>query len=168
MLVQDYLGVPLALENISEFFQPAPADYDVPEFLNEVCDRTGAGIVVDVANVWANSVNFGFDPSAHLERLPLDRVAHAHIAAGHRSTSGFYYDSHAGVIPNEVWSLLRLLVTLVPVPAVIIEYDANVPGADELAELSMRASAICDAGTSGRATARLDERLEPDRVCHRR
>ncbi len=79
------LPVPLALEPIATLFEWPAAEIDEADFLTELLDRTGALLLLDVANVWANARNAGTDPVALLDRLPLDRVAYVHVAGGTES-----------------------------------------------------------------------------------
>jgi len=76
------LPVPLALEPIATLFEWPGAELDEGEFLTELLDRTGALLLLDVANIWANARNAGSDPAALLDRLPLDRLAYVHVAGG--------------------------------------------------------------------------------------
>src|SRR5882672_7318563 len=77
---QAMLPVPLALENIATLFEWPGAEMSEVDFVAEVLDRTGALLLLDLANLHANRRNHGTDPIAYLDRLPLERVAYVHVA----------------------------------------------------------------------------------------
>lgn len=133
------LDVPLAVEPIATLFDWPDDHYTEGDFLTELLDRTGALLLLDVANVYANAVNRGRDPAAELARFPLDRVAYVHVAGGVRH-DGFYHDSHTAPVPAEVVELLGLLDRPAPV---LLERDGHYPPAAELAaELTALAAAV--------------------------
>ena len=135
------LPVPLALEPIARLFEwPAP-DLDEGDFLTELLDRTGALLLLDVANVWANARNSRSDPVALLDRLPLDRLAYVHVAGG-TERDGIYHDTHTHSVPAGVLRLLAHAAERVPIPGVMLERDGRFPAMDELdAELDAIAAA---------------------------
>ena len=125
------LPVPLALEPIATLFEWPAAEIDEGDFLAELLDRTGALLLLDVANVWANAHNAGTDPVALLDRLPLDRVAYVHVAGGTES-GGLYHDTHAHPVQPGVLDLLRRLRHRAAIPGVMLERDGRFPPASEL------------------------------------
>ena len=90
---RDQLPVPLAVENIAAFLEWPESDLTESEFLTELVERTGALLVLDVANVYANARNRGRDPHRELARLPVERVAYSHVAGGAQGDD-FYHDTH--------------------------------------------------------------------------
>jgi uncharacterized protein (UPF0276 family) len=143
--MQAELDVPLALEPIAALFDWADDEYTEGEFLTELLDRTGALLLLDVANVYANAVNRGTDPEALLDAIPLDRVAYVHVAGGaeHPADPGVYHDTHTDPVPSAVLALLeRLCERLDDAPAVMLERDGRYPPAAQLhAELDAIAAA---------------------------
>ncbi len=127
------LPVPLALEPIAALFEWPDAELDEGDFLTELLERTGALLLLDVANVWANARNAGSDPEALLDRLPLERVAYVHVAGG-TERSGLYHDTHAHPMPAGVLDLLARLADRVAIPGVMLERDDNFPPVDDLHE----------------------------------
>jgi len=143
------LPVPLALEPIASLFEWPDAEIDEGAFISELLDRTGALLLLDVANVHANARNHGHDPVALLDRLPLDRLAYVHVAGGSEE-AGLYHDTHAHPVPDAVLDLLGHLSSRRAVPGVMLERDSRFPPADEIdAELD----AIAIAAGLGRAPA---------------
>ena len=113
---QEVLPVPLALENVATLLDWPHPEMDEATFLTEVLERTGALLLLDIANVHANARNHGWDPLAYLDRIPLDRVAYVHIAGG-VEREGLYHDTHAHPIASPVFELLEELAARTAFPA---------------------------------------------------
>ena len=143
--VQAELDVPLALEPIAALFDWPDDEYTEGEFLTALLERTGALLLLDVANVYANAVNRGTDPEALLDAIPLERVAYVHVAGGaeHPADPGVYHDTHTDPVPDGVLTLLQgLCDRLATAPAVMLERDGRYPPAAQLhAELDAIAAA---------------------------
>ncbi len=138
---QDGLPVPLALEPIATLFDWPDAEYDEADFLVALLDRTDALLLLDLANVYANARNRGEDPTALLDRLPLDRVAYVHVAGGSEA-GGLYHDTHTDPVPDAVLDLVAALAARHRVPGYLLERDGRYPAADVLrAELDAIAEA---------------------------
>ena len=103
--VQGLTAIPLILENITYPFAFPGSELDEADFLAELVERTGCGLLLDVANLHINAVNHHFDPYAFLDRLPLESVVQLHFAGGHREEE-ILVDSHSAATPPEVWALL--------------------------------------------------------------
>ena len=126
------LPVPLALEPIAALVEWPDAEMDEGDFVSELLERTGALLLLDVANVYANSRNHGYDPVAMLDRLPLDRLAYVHVAGGRADGAGRYHDSHADPVTAPVIDLLDHLAARRPVPGVMLERDSCFPPTVEI------------------------------------
>jgi uncharacterized protein len=136
------LPVPIALENIAALFEWPGAEMDEVAFITEALDRTGARLLLDVANLYANARNHGWDAVAYLDRLPLERLAYVHIAGG-VTRRRLYHDTHAHMTPAGALDLLEQLCARVRPAAVLLERDDHFPADDELrAELDAIATAI--------------------------
>ncbi|GAA4211906.1 DUF692 domain-containing protein [Actinocatenispora rupis] len=145
---QAELPVPLALEPIAALFDWPDAEYEEADFLTELLDRTGALLLLDLANVYANARNRGQDPAALLDRLPLDRVAYVHVAGGSEH-DGRYHDTHTDPTPPEVYELVAALCARRRPPALMLERDGHYPPA---AELRRELDALADAAGYPRIT----------------
>lgn len=136
---QAELPVPIALEPIAALFDWPDDELDEAAFLTEILDRTGAHLLLDVANVYANARNRGTDPLDLLDRLPLERVAYAHVAGG-AERDGYYHDTHTDPVPRRVLDLVGELCARRRPPALLLERDGNHPPAavlrDELDTLA--------------------------------
>src|SRR6185312_17507457 len=98
----------------------------------EILARTGALLLLDVANVYANARNRGTDPLDLLDRIPLDRVAYVHVAGG-AEHQGLYHDTHTDAVPPPVLDLVAALCARHLPPALILERDGDYPPAPALA-----------------------------------
>ena len=124
--VQELTEIPLILENITYSFAFPGSELDEADFLAELVERTGCGLLLDVANLHINAVNHHFDPYAFLDRLPLDSVVQLHFVGGH-CEGEVLVDSHSAPTPPEVWALLDHVLARAPVKGVILERDENLP-----------------------------------------
>jgi uncharacterized protein (UPF0276 family) len=155
---QAELPVPLALEPIAALFDWPHAERSEADFLTEILDRTGALLLLDVANVYANALNRGEDPFDLIDRLPLDRIGYVHVAGG-AERDGLYHDTHTDPTPPEVLELLAAVCERTDPPAVMLERDGHYPAAAALtAELDAIATAaglapVTAVGAAGREPA---------------
>lgn len=124
---QAALPVPLALENVTGTLRWPEDEYDEPDYLTALVERTGCWLLLDVANLYGTCSIHGGGPAALLRRLPLERVAYVHVAGG-EFRDGLYVDTHADAIHDAVLDLLREFVALTGPdrPAVLLERDENV------------------------------------------
>ncbi len=96
---------PFLLENNVYFFSFARQEFTEAEFLNQLCEESGCGLLLDLHNLYTNCRNHGAEPHAFLNGLDLSNVLEMHVAGG-MEHEGFYLDAHSGVSPHEVWELL--------------------------------------------------------------
>jgi uncharacterized protein (UPF0276 family) len=129
--VMDRCGKPLLLENIATALR-LKGEIEEPDFLNQLCDRAGCGLLLDVTNLYVNSRTFGFDPVAWMGRLEAGHVAQLHIV-GYTRRGGRWIDAHAEPIQRELYDLAAEALSRSPVQSVIIERDENIPDPEELA-----------------------------------
>jgi uncharacterized protein len=139
---QARLPVPLALENIATLFEWPGAEMGEVAFITKALERTNARLLLDVANLFANARNHGWNVADYLDRLPLERLAYVHVAGG--VTDGrLYHDTHAHPMPRGALDLLEQLSARTWLPAVLLERDDHFPAEAELrAELDEVAAAI--------------------------
>ncbi len=139
----DRIKLPLLVENIFyKFVLPMPGSLSEPAFIGEILKDSEWGLLLDVTNVYINSLNFGFDPYAWLDEAPLERTVEVHIAGGEIRPSGDWAgrwaDTHSQPVPDEAWRMLEYVVARGPVKAVLLERDQNYPPMDDLlAELAI-------------------------------
>jgi uncharacterized protein len=124
---QQRLSVPFALENISWYAHPGEAELDEAAFITEVLARSGAGLLLDVNNVYVNARNHGFDARAMIDRLPLDRVVQLHVAGHFTGHDGLRIDTHGEAVCDDVYGLLEYTLTKTGAVPVLLERDQNFP-----------------------------------------
>lgn len=150
-LVEDALQVPFVLENISYYAHAGRSDMPESEFLTRILEGSGAGLLLDVNNVFVNAKNHGFDAYEFLKALPLDRVVEIHVAGHSQQSSGLIIDTHGETVADPVYELLAwTLERTGPLP-VLLERDNSVPPLAELLAEVTRLSAVYDRSMSIRA-----------------
>ncbi len=80
--LQQRYAAPFLLENIARLLPESDGDYDEVGFLNELYERTGCGLVLDLYNLECDAHNYGFDVDGFLERLNFEAVHELHVAGG--------------------------------------------------------------------------------------
>ncbi|OLL73998.1 protein of unknown function DUF692 [Pseudonocardia sp. Ae168_Ps1] len=156
------LDVPLALEPIAALFDWPDDEFGEAEFLQRLHERTGAPLLLDVANMHVNARNRGRDPRAEMDALlaglPPGAIAYCHVAGG-AEHDGLVHDTHTDPVPAAVLDLLTHAVDRLPEPPpVMLERDGRYPPAAELrAELAAIAAAAghpSPCGPAGRGRVR--------------
>ncbi|WNO71726.1 DUF692 domain-containing protein [Streptomyces sp. AM8-1-1] len=150
-IAQDLLPVPLALENIAALISWPDEELTEGQFLAELVERTGVGLLIDVANLHTNHVNRGEDPAKALDELPVEAIRYVHVAGG-VERDGVWHDTHAHPVTEPVLEVLRELRSRVAPPGVLLERDDDFPPPGELAaELeTVRATVVNGAGPAAR------------------
>ena len=125
---QKALGQQLLIENPSSYLRYRHSTIPEPEFIAEVARRTGCGILCDVNNIHVSAWNFGFDPIAYLDALPVDAIGEIHLAGHHAAEDvDILIDDHGSRVAEPVWELhAAALRRFGPVPT-LIEWDTNLP-----------------------------------------
>jgi hypothetical protein len=139
--VQERLGRPIALENVSSYVAYRRSQMPEWEFLAAVAERSGCGILLDVNNIHVSARNHGFDPLRYLEGIPASRVWQFHLA-GHSDKGPYLLDTHDHPVPDPVWTLYREAVRRYGAVSSLIEWDDRIPPFESLEEESERARAI--------------------------
>jgi len=129
--VQDLLGQKIAVENISYYARPADELTEL-EFINAVLERADCELLLDVNNIYVNSVNHRYDAHEFLSGLPAERVAYIHVAGHYNEAEDLIIDTHGADVIDPVWNLLdEAYRRLGPVPT-LLERDFNFPPVEEL------------------------------------
>lgn len=126
--IQDFLELPVAIENVSAYLRMPGSSMDESEFVKTVATQADCLLLLDVNNVYVNSQNFEFDPDAYIDALPISRVVQIHVA-GHRvEEDGLLIDTHGEAIIDPVYELLGRTLRKLPQPApILLERDSNIP-----------------------------------------
>lgn len=133
--VQDFLGQPMLLENVSCYVEHAHNDFSEAEFIAAVAKQSGCYLLLDVNNVYVNSVNHGFDALEYIQHIPKEKVREIHLG-GHSQQDGFLLDTHGSVVADAVWNLyentLQYLGKHAKHVPTLIEWDNDLPTLDVL------------------------------------
>src|SRR5262249_22482159 len=124
------------------------------EFISEVLERSGAGLLLDVNNAWVNGQNHGFDPKAFISELPLERVVEIHVAGHKRSSSGLILDTHGSPVIDPVMELLAWTLERTGAVPVLLERDNDIPELPALLDELKKIREVYQAAV-GRKEARL-------------
>lgn len=138
---QDFLKRPLVFENVSAYLSFKHSEMTEWEFLNEIVQRTGCGLLIDVNNVYVSSVNQNFDPVTYLSAIPKTSVAQIHLA-GHTVSENCLIDTHDSPVSEKVWDLYGLAIQLYGNVPTLIEWDDKIPDFSVLEAESLRAEKL--------------------------
>ena len=129
--VQDMLGRRMAIENVSYYAAPG-AELSEIDFINAVIEEADCDLLLDVNNIYVNSVNHRYDPVEFLRALPGDRIAYGHIAGHYNEAEDLIVDTHGADVIGSVWDLLDKAYELFGVFPTLLERDFNLPPVKEL------------------------------------
>ena len=129
--VQDLLGRRIAIENVSYYCAPG-AEMSELEFVNAVLERADCALLLDLNNIYVNSINHGYDATAFLRGLPAARIAYAHVAGHHVEAVDLLIDTHGAAVVDPVWDLLAAAYADHGVFPTLLERDFNLPPLDVL------------------------------------
>ncbi len=124
--VQDILERRIAIENVSYYAAPL-AEMSEIEFLNAVLTEADCDLLLDINNVYVNSVNHGYDAEAFLARIPGARIAYGHIAGHFVEAEDLLVDTHGADVIDPVWTLLQSTYRRFGVFPTLLERDFNLP-----------------------------------------
>jgi uncharacterized protein (UPF0276 family) len=124
--VQDLLGRRIAVENVSYYAAPCQALAEV-DFVNAVLAEADCDLLLDVNNVYVNSINHGYDPRDYIARMPTARIASYHVAGHYDEADDLKVDTHGAAVKDLVWSLLAHAYAMHGVRPTLLERDFNFP-----------------------------------------
>ena len=128
--VQSALGRTIAIENPSHYLHLPGHDWDEIDFLGELVQRTGCGLLLDVNNVEVSAHNLGYCPRSYLDRVPAAAIQEIHLAGySHDPLLGpsLWIDSHDTPVSPAVWQLYQRLIDRIGTRPTLIERDGQVP-----------------------------------------
>ena len=130
--VQDILGQQIAMENAS-YYTPAPGkEMEEIDFLKAVLEEADCALLLDINNIYVNSVNHHYDPVEFLKALPAERIAYSHIAGHYNEADDLIVDTHGADVIETVWDLLDKAYEHFGVFPTLLERDFNIPPIPEL------------------------------------
>jgi uncharacterized protein (UPF0276 family) len=128
---QEILGQRIAVENVSYYAAPGQAMREI-DFVNAVVAEADCDLLLDVNNIYVNSINHRYDADAFLDALPGDRIAYIHVAGHYDEAPELKVDTHGAPVIDPVWRLLERAYARFGVKPTLIERDFNFPPLAEL------------------------------------
>lgn len=138
---QDVLKRPLVLENLSTYVACKDSSMSEYTFLNELCNRTGCQMLLDLNNMVVNSRNFKIDPMSELKKIDLKHVAQIHLA-GFTEGKFFAIDTHSKPPVEETWSLFQMVTSQRSDIPFMLEWDDEFPDFEVIWKILSRAAEI--------------------------
>lgn len=135
--VQDRLGRQILVENISSYLDITFSDMPEYEFFNQLCERSGCGLLLDLHNLYVNAINrkvtFPIDEVIkHIERTERDYVKEIHLAGIHNPQRDIWIDDHSGPVSDETWLTYQTALQRFGDVDTLIEWDTGLPSWNEL------------------------------------
>ncbi|SFD90985.1 hypothetical protein SAMN05428977_100276 [Nitrosomonas sp. Nm166] len=131
--VQDMLEQRIAMENIS-YYAALGKKMEEIDFLNAVLQESDCDLLLDVNNIYVNSINHHYDAEAFLKQLPAERIRYIHIAGHYQEADDLIVDTHGANVIDPVWQLLDQTYQQFGVIPTLLERDSNFPPLSELLE----------------------------------
>ncbi len=128
---QDILERRIALENVSYYAAPGQEMAEI-DFIRAVLEEADCDLLLDVNNIYVNSVNHGYDAEQFLSALPAQRVVYCHIAGHFNEADDLIVDTHGADVIEPVWRLLELAYRRFGVMPTLLERDFNIPPLPQL------------------------------------
>lgn len=139
--VQDILGKRLVIENVSTYLMPN-AEMSETDFVFQVLQQADCELLLDVNNVYVNSINHGSDGYAFIRAMPKERIRYLHIAGHEQVEQNLLIDTHGADVCDPVWQLLHHTYQVCGVKPTLLERDFNIPSWQELQDEMMRIKTI--------------------------
>lgn len=129
--VQDILEQKIAIENVSYYAAPGQQMAEI-DFLNAVLAEADCLLLLDVNNIYVNSINHRYSAEQFLKQIPSERIAYLHVAGHYQETADLLIDTHGADVSDPVWSLLQKTYQHFGVIPTLLERDFNIPPLDIL------------------------------------
>ncbi|VAW72663.1 FIG023677: hypothetical protein [hydrothermal vent metagenome] len=128
---QDILERRIAIENVSYYAAPGKEMEEI-DFINAILEEADCDLLLDVNNIYVNSINHRYNAEQFLTALPAERVMYFHVAGHYEEADDLIVDTHGADIVDPVWTLLdKAYAHFGPVPT-LLERDFNIPPLPEL------------------------------------
>jgi hypothetical protein len=128
---QEILERRIAVENVSYYAAPGQEMTEI-DFVRAVLEEADCDLLLDVNNIYVNSINHGYDAQTFLESLPGERVVYFHVAGHYVESEDLRVDTHGADVCDPVWALLRTAYDHFGVVPTLLERDFNIPPLPEL------------------------------------
>lgn len=124
--VQDILQRRLIIENVSYYAAPGQ-ELDELEFINAILQKADCDLLLDVNNVYVNSINHRYDAKAYIDAIDSQRIAYMHIAGHYNEAEDLIVDTHGAAVIDPVWDLLQHTYARHGIRPTLLERDFNIP-----------------------------------------
>ena len=128
---QEIIGRRMAIENVSYYAAPGQ-EMEETDFINNVLAEADCDLLLDINNIYVNSINHRYDAETWLKSLPAERIAYAHIAGHYVEAEDLRVDTHGADVIDPVWKLLDVAYGHFGVFPTLLERDFNIPPLPEL------------------------------------
>ncbi len=130
-VAQDFLNKEILFENPSTYFEYNNSCYKEEDFLNLLADKTGAGILLDVNNIYVSSFNNEWSAEQYLNSVKPKHIKEIHLAGHSENIIGedkkLLLDSHDNIVCTEVWDLYKKALSIFGSVPTLIEWDSKIP-----------------------------------------
>lgn len=140
-IVQDFLEIPFALENLSSYVTYQQDEMREWEFYAEVVEQADIAMMLDVNNIYVSSRNHHFDPEEYIRNIPLERVIQIHLA-GHTDHGAYVLDTHDAPVCDEVWQLYGKVWPKTGGVSTLLEWDDHFLTFEETWQEALKAKAF--------------------------
>jgi uncharacterized protein (UPF0276 family) len=143
--VQDYLGRQILIENVSSYLEFDCSTIPEWEFITELSEKSGCGILLDVNNIYVNACNHQFNANDYIDSIPKHLVKEIHLA-GHTvkelDSNRILIDTHNQLVTKEVWALYRKAIRYFGEVPTLVEWDTDLPKLEVLLGEAQQAEII--------------------------
>jgi uncharacterized protein (UPF0276 family) len=102
------------------------------DFVNAVLREADCDLLLDVNNIYVNSINHGYDALEYLHAIDGARTVYVHIAGHYVEDEDLRVDTHGSAVIEPVWDLLDAAYERWGVLPTLLERDFNFPPMGEL------------------------------------
>ena len=139
--VQTKLKRQIGLENLSAYFSLKNSKYSEHHFIKKLIEKTGCQILLDINNIYVNSVNQDFNPKEYLDTFQKEDIAQIHLA-GHSDFGDYLFDTHSGEVCEDVWDLFKYKKSDLKEVPILIEWDQDIPEFPKVEQEAIKAREI--------------------------
>lgn len=145
---QEAIGRTVMVENPSTYLRHVQSDRAEPQFLAELCQRSGCGLLLDVNNVFVSTENHGDDAQAYLAAIAHLPIGEVHLSGHHLRKIGnrsIRIDDHGSPVSDPVWTLYEHALAIIGPRPTLIEWDSALPPLETLLAEAGKAQLRLDA-----------------------
>ena len=137
-IIQDFLEIPFALENLSSYVAFEADQMPEWEFYSKIVEGADISMMLDVNNIYVSSRNHSFDPMEYIANIPMDRVIQIHLA-GHSDRGSYVLDTHDDRVCDAVWELYGKVWPQTKQAATLLEWDDSFVSFEETCNEALKA-----------------------------